>query len=380
MLRALFVILNILISVAVKAQSRYDYFLHEAERQSMLGNVSASFDMFRHALNINPKSSVCLFNLALLYKDMSNDSVAIDYMQRAAAIDSTNYWYMSTLAQMLMGTDKKAETRSLMESMSERFPERSEVLMALVGFYQRQNDYESVLRTLNRLEVKEGKSEDITMQKYRIYLQMQDKDAALRELQSLADEYPNDLQYQVMIGNVYQDNGEPEKAIAIFDSVLEQEPNNASALFSRSMHYQRADNDSLFNLDVMRLVSLPDFDDRTRAALAVQVVNEVVSKGRDSLFSVPLLNCAIAATKTDEFRLGLLYEKIAYMLQHDYSADSIKAALHSSLEIDPEDDRARMGLLSYAVREENYDAVRQVCKTAVDYGSTTPDYYYYLAL
>lgn len=56
-----------------------------------------------------------------------------------------------------------------------------------------------------------GKNEQLSMEKFRIYLQMKDNQSAFREIESLVEEYPMDMRYQVVLGDVYMQNGKRMK-------------------------------------------------------------------------------------------------------------------------------------------------------------------------
>ena len=60
----------------------------------------------------------------------------------------------------------------VIEDMVSQFPSRLEPLMALVDLYNRTKDYQKVIHTLDRLEQLDGKSEQISMEKFRMYLAM----------------------------------------------------------------------------------------------------------------------------------------------------------------------------------------------------------------
>ena len=64
----------------------------------------------------------------------------------------------------------------VLEDMSAQFPSRLEPLLTLVDLYNRTKDYTQVINTLNRLERIDGKSEQISMEKFRMYLAMDDNE------------------------------------------------------------------------------------------------------------------------------------------------------------------------------------------------------------
>lgn len=62
-------------------------------------------------------------------------------------------------------------------------------LYSLLDIYNRLEEYDNVITTLNRLEEKMGKNEQLSMEKFRIYLQKKDNQSAFREIESLVEEY-----------------------------------------------------------------------------------------------------------------------------------------------------------------------------------------------
>lgn len=100
---------------------------------------------------------------------------------------------------------------ALLEKMVTRFPSKQDPLFSLLDIYSRQEKYNDVISTLNRLEKRLGKNEQLSMEKFRIYLQMKDDKKAFQEIESLVQEYPMDMRYQVILGDVYLQNGKNRK-------------------------------------------------------------------------------------------------------------------------------------------------------------------------
>ena len=121
--------------------------------------------------------------------------------------------------------------------MVTRFPDKMDALYSLLEIYNRLEEYDNVITTLNRLEEKMGKNEQLSMEKFRIYLQMKDNQSAFREIESLVEEYPMDMRYQVVLGDVYMQNGKKDEAYSMYKKVLATEPDNAMAMYSLCLLY-----------------------------------------------------------------------------------------------------------------------------------------------
>ena len=78
---------------------------------------------------------------------------------------------------------------------------------------------------LNRLEALDGKSEQISMEKFRMYLAMNNDQQAFTEIENLAKEYPYDMRYLTILGDVYLNNGKEEETYETYQKVL----NNCAA-------------------------------------------------------------------------------------------------------------------------------------------------------
>ena len=61
--------------------------------------------------------------------------------------------------------------------MIEWFPEKMDMLFALLDLYNQSESYDKMLLVLDRLEDKLGKSEQMSMEKFRIYLQFEDEES-----------------------------------------------------------------------------------------------------------------------------------------------------------------------------------------------------------
>ena len=61
---------------------------------------------------------------------------------------------------------------------------------------------------------------------------MNDEKKAFQELDSHVNEYPADMRYQVILGDVYLQNGKQEEAYEAYQKVLSVEPDNPLAIYS----------------------------------------------------------------------------------------------------------------------------------------------------
>lgn len=93
------------------------------------------------------------------------------------------------------------------------------------------------------------------MEKFQTYLAMKDDEHAYQAIEDLCAEYPYDLRYRVLLGDLYDQHGYHEQALDIYRDVLTAEPDNSYAQISLLAYYKAAGADSLY-LDLLNRVVL----------------------------------------------------------------------------------------------------------------------------
>ena len=218
--------------LSAEQQRKHDYFFLEAQRQQLQGNYTEAMELYAYCIGIDPNSDAALYEMSKYYILLKNDSLADLCLRRAVDIDPDNYWYKDALVNYYVSKRDNESAVEVLESMCEQFPEKSEILMRLVDLYGQNSDYDKVISTLDRLELLEGKSEQISMEKFRIYVQMNDNKRAFEEIENLSREYPNDLRYRVVLGDLYLDSDKPDEAMRVYKEVWDKDSANVNLMLS----------------------------------------------------------------------------------------------------------------------------------------------------
>ena len=184
-------------TLSAEQQRKYDYFYLEAMRMKMQRKYDAAFDLLQHCLRISPHASSALYEVAQYYVALKQPERGEAILEQAVRHAPDNYWYSQGLVNLYLQQQETDKAIALLEDMTARFPDKLDPVYSLLDLYNRQEKYDDVLALLNQLEAKLGKSEQMSMEKFRIYVQQQDKANAFKEIESLVAEYPKDTRYQV---------------------------------------------------------------------------------------------------------------------------------------------------------------------------------------
>ena len=221
-----------------------------------------------------------------------------------------------------------------------------------------------------------GKNEQLSMEKFRIYLQMKDDKNAFNEIESLVAEYPMDLRYQVVLGDVYLQNGKKEEAYEIYRKVLQAEPDNAMALYALASYYEATGQKELYRQQLDTLLLNRKVPSETKLSVMRQVIVEAEQEGKDSTQVIGLFD-RMLQQEPDDAQVPMLYAQ--YLISKGMNQEALPV-LRQVLEIDPTNTAARMMLLGEAVRKEDYEDVIRLCEAGTVANPEMLEFYFYLAI
>lgn len=355
---------------------KYDYFFLEAVRLKQKGEYDAAFELYKHCLDINPKSAATLYEISQFYLALGQEDKSEQALKQAVRLDEDNFWYKQTLATYYQRKRDLPKAVAAYEDMARLFPSRLEPLIALVELYSQTKSYEEVVKTLNRLEELDGKSEQISMEKFRMYLLMNNQEQAFQEIESLSKEYPYDMRYQIMLGDVYLSNDKLQEAYDTYQRILKEEPGYAPALVSMASYYMKAGQDSLYQVQLNGILLNEDVESDTKMDIMRQLILQSEQGTKDSTQIISLFN-QILARPQQNADLAMLCAQ--YLITKKMEKESVPV-LYQVLSLDPENKPARLQLLSYAIRENNLDEMIKVALPALQYNPEAMEFYYYLGL
>lgn len=367
------------VQLTPEQQRRYDYFFLEATRYKAKKEYDTAFGLLQHCLAINPSAASALYEISQYYLFLKQVSQGQKALEQAVANAPDNYWYSQALATLYQQQSKRDEAIRLLEDMVVRFPAKLEPLYSLLDLYNQQENYDKVISILNRIEDKTGKNEQITMEKFRIYLQMKDNKKAFNEIESLVREYPMDMRYQVILGDVYLENGKQEEAYETYRKVLAVEPDNPMALFSLASYYEQTGQKELYESQLDTLLLNPKVLSETKLEIMRQLIVRSQQAGKESEDSLRIISLfdRMMQLDMDDAQIPMLYAQ--YLLAKEQE-DKAMPVLEQVVQIDPANKAARMMLLGSAVRKNDFGQVIKICEPGIEATPDALEFYFYLAI
>ena len=358
-------------SLPMPDQRKYEYYFLEAIRLEQQQRYDEAHEMLQHCLAICPAAPSAQYKMATYLFALSQKEGAAEALLKAVKGEPDNYWYKQSLASYYQSNREYDKAIALIEEMQGQFPKRNgELLPALINLYGLVAQYDKVIDALGRLEVIIGKSEAISMEKARYYLLMGNREGAFSEVEALAEEYPDNSYYRVILAEVYMNHERTEEAESILLNVLSEEPNNGPAKITLTEYYKLIG-------DTTRYLAMADavmMADEVNEELKVRMMAQLITEDTDSLWVMGLFERAIERPQQTA-RLGHLC--VQYMMALHQPEERVRPILLRMLEVEPDNIPARSQLLSYAVQRNDVEEMISICTEGIDYTPEVLEFYYY---
>lgn len=374
-------------------QRQYDKLYLEAVNQKLAGNKDAAHELLERALTIHPNASEALYEMALLQLSLSpkSDSALVaqgeQMLQKAQQLEPSNAYITRTLAERWVRTGKFARASRLYENLIADRP-RTEDVSVLLRLYEVQSDFPNALKMVDLLETLEGEDENTAIEKFRIYLEMGQTAQAYGTIEAMSEAHPDELQYRVLLADLYMQNGYKEKALGIYDDVLNTDPDNKLVKMAMLQYYASEKDTLRFHHEMTEVLLDPSIENAQKFTLLQGYARDVMrgTPGFSKMNFLTHFNEALSLPQEDNTIAELC---LAYVETTKLPIDSASIALETILTNEPEHMQARLQLISNDIRilsqnDGKAPAISQhlaeICHDGTTYHPDDLIFYYYEGL
>lgn len=230
----------------VKAQvdTRFQQKFFEAQAERALGNKDKAYNALEACLAIEPMNAAVHYELARMDADLNNYSGAISHLKVSLDGDENNPWYHKLLGDLYFDQAKWELAFKEYKEVRRLNPLDPDAVYGQVDALLSAGKLQEAIAVINEVEKTEGISPEISMQKHRIYLQLNDAERAGQELEKLAQAFPENPQYWGMCAQYYQRIGQNDKALIALEHLRQADPNDGHVHMELSEYYSGAGDDA----------------------------------------------------------------------------------------------------------------------------------------
>lgn len=349
-----------------------DYFYLQAVSLLEQDSIDACFEMLEHCRALAPESSAVLYDLSAFYLFLGKDSIAHDMLEYIVAKEPENRKYSEALVNYYGKVNDKKSAIALYEKMLQGDGPKSDIYMSLYSLYSEEGEQEKAVAVLDKLEKVEGKNEVISIHRANLFLQMQDSTRALEAVRQMQRDFPHNIQYNSLLGDVYVLFGDTDNAEKVYRQAIASDSTDTYSMSSLSNLYLITDRDSLYCATVERLIKSEKVDTDQRISTLLDYVG--YKEKTDSAYSKLFLQ-ELMELPYDTLEISEVY--VQYLLYRKEPADTIIPVLNRIISMDPENRSAMLQLLVYAIESNDREGVITHCDNAILYIPDMLELYYY---
>lgn len=274
----------------------FDYIYTEALRQKYLGNEGDALKYMEQCIKINQKSDAAYFEIGQIAYQLGDINNARKYALRSVALCEKNMWYLSFLAS-LYEQEKDLDSAIIYNKKAVNyFPEKESLKLRLANLFTEKGEYEKANEIYNYIEGKYGKSEATTSVIVKGLINSGDLKKAEERIEAVLKDEPDNISYNGLLAEVYRAEGENDKALQVFEKLMENDPGNPQTLISFSDF----------------LVTEKDYSELIKLLNIIVINNNLSREDKISLFTRLLEIDDLVKTNGDEFEMVLLVMESVY--------------------------------------------------------------------
>ncbi|MBN1197787.1 MAG: tetratricopeptide repeat protein [Bacteroidales bacterium] len=262
--------------------------LIDAKKLLISGNIKDAEALLRNYTEKYPGDPVGFFELAKILAGQKSYDEAKLLAEKAYELDRSNIWYQLFLAETCQLSQDYDQAVTIYETIVASNPDNLDYYYQLAALYLGLGNYQQAIEIYNKIEKRIGITEDISMQKHKIYLHLKEYPDAEAELMKLMESHPDDSRYYSILAEYNMSRDKKEKALELYNKILEIDPDNAYIHMTLADYYRKTgEKEKVFN-ELKLGFGNPnlDVDTKVQILLSFYTVNEIVTNLKKEAFEL----------------------------------------------------------------------------------------------
>ena len=351
----------------------YNTHFFEALKAKSLQNYEDALKHFQKCIKLNDKQAVPFYESALINKSKGNFELADEQIKIATTLEESNRWYQLAYAEILFSNQDFKNTAVQYKKLLLSEPGNEQLYFQLADTYIYDNDFLKAIAVYDDLEENKGIDKMISMQKHKLYMELQKKKSAIKELLNLIASFPNDIEALEILSELYLLNDEKEKAFDIFKQLAIIAPANGRIHLTLADYY-REQGDNIKSFEELKLAfkSIKLGVDVKVSILAsyfqLLSVNNIM---KEQAYTLARL---LMDTHSNEVKPNAIYADILYT---DNRFTEAKEQYLIVLEKDKTKSQIWSQVLFIQAEQNDFAGMLITSEEALTYFSTDPLFYYF---
>ena len=357
-------------------QRKFDYFYYEAANLKNAGKYDAAYDLFSYCLSLDTASSPVLYELAMFQLQRNRPEKAVEMLKSAVAHSDDNFTYRMTLAGLYRNLGMYGEASDSYEELVKRYPDKSELNYYLADALTQEGEIGAAIDAYNVLESTMGMNETLSLQKFKLYQTLKQPDKAFEEIEKLANKYPMNARYRLLMGDLHLENEETEKALACYQQAHEIDPDDPRYIVSMANYYDLTGDKEAAEQEIRDALVNEKLDVETKVGILSRYVQRL-QQTQQGIENANSLFQTLLDQHPEDTELKLMYGSLLMAQQKEEEA---KFQFQLVTEMEPSNEGAWQQLLNISLKGEDIPEVIRICTRCKELFPEAPEYYFYLGI
>ena len=348
----------------------------EANTQKLLGNYDKAKELFLKCIEFDSQDAASMYELARLARVGNQKKEALDWAEKAVKHEPENVWYLKLLAELYQEDMQFDKSIEVMEELVKLHPNELEYLYDLALSHLLVGNYQKSINLYNEIEEKIGVTEEISIQKQKIWQRMKKTDKAIMEIENLCEAWPEETRYKSILAELYMSNGRDEEALKTYLEIAESDPENAYIQISLSDYYRKRGETekSCEHLKIGFANPYLDIDTKVQILLAYFTAKEYYDEQKDEAMELAGI---LVATHPEDAKAFSIQADLYYQNEEWEPA---RDALRKVISLDSSKYVIWEQLLFTESYLEDYEAMRSECHSTIELFPQQPLPYLFAAV
>jgi tetratricopeptide (TPR) repeat protein len=214
-------------------RSQVQFYFFEGTAAKSIGQWDKAEQGFLRALAIDPTNATCAYEAARMALQSGDARRALEHGRKAVALNPLNPWFLKLLAQLEQNNALNQEAIKTLKYLTTLGEEHALEAWENMGMIHLQlQEYPKALQCYQEIEKIVGPQAEILEQKKSLYVLMNRKELAVKEMQRLIGLYPDELTYKLSLVQMHSEWGQYAQALSLIEEALKgNDPGNFPRLY-----------------------------------------------------------------------------------------------------------------------------------------------------
>ena len=356
-----------------KNKKIFDNHLFNALRAKSLENYDEALNNFQKCIDIDSNNPLPFYESAIINAKNGRYSIALEQIRTAEGLSSDNRRYSLMHAEILFDNQDFINAAIQYTKLIKLEPGNKDLYFKLSDAYIYANDLKKAIGVYDDLQEYNGVDKMLSMQKHKLYRELNDIKGAINELSTILIRYPNDIKVIEILSELYLLNDEKDKAFELFKKLAIIAPNNGRIHLTLADYYRDNGENSKSYSELKLAFKSSELNIDTKVRILVSYYQLISLNEQMAIQSYELAEILLE-THPEDLKSRAVFADILYS---DNKYQEAKEQYLMVLKNDKSKSQLWTQVLFIQAEQNNFDEMLQTSNEALEYFPTEALFYYF---